>query len=488
MTADHIAFHALEHPDAVALVHEGRPITYAEFARDLRKLTIAAAELGVPRGGSVAVGAVDLYTHWLLLLAFERLGVVTASFSPSEGDGATPLLRSVDLVLAEPHFAPAGAGRHHAITGDWLTRALALEAERELLVAPQRPEEPVRILRTSGTTGQPKRIQNSRLAYDAKITRWIVLAGFNVRSRLLITMSLNVQGMYSCASACLRAGGTVIAATVTEPGDIARAILEHGVTVLILAPVQIKQVLDALPDGFVKPQSLMLCSFGAAVSTALRERALATLATEVIDMYGSNETGFISSIGSSREEGISTIWPGARVEVVDERDQLLPYGQMGRIRARTPEMIQSYPNDPETTHRMFKDGWFYPGDFGVLHGPRRLQIVGRSDDLLNLGGLKLPPEVLEQAIVKSAAVGDVGACSIRNADGIEQVLIGLVDAQGEDRELLARVTKALSRFYIGEFRIVKLRAIPRNANGKIQRDLLRSAIIEAVRSSRPARL
>jgi acyl-coenzyme A synthetase/AMP-(fatty) acid ligase len=346
----------------------------------------------------------------------------------------------------------------------------------------------VRILRTSGTTGLAKRIRNSRLVYDAKIVRWIVLAGFNRRSRLLITMSLSVQGMYSCASACLRAGGTLVSGAFADPRDIAHAILEHGVTVLILSPVQIKQLLDALPDGFAKPPTLMLCSFGAAVSAALRERALAALATEVIDMYGSNETGFISSIGSSRDEGISTVWPGARVEVVDEQDHPLPHGQMGRIRARTPEMIHGYSDDPETTDRMFKDGWFYPGDLGILHGSRRLQVIGRSDDLLNLGGRKLPPEALEQVIIKSAVAGDVGACSVRNAEGIEELVIALVDAPGDERHVLERLTTVIAPFRVGGFRAVKLPTIPRNAAGKIQRDLLRTAVVEAMRSARPVTL
>ena len=475
MTDDYIAYHAIERPDAVALLDHGRAVTFAAFSRDIRKLTRALGKLGVPRGGSVALGCDEPYTQWLLLLAFERLGIATASFVAKEGSASAPFLASVDLVLAEPHFSAAGARRLHAITQEWLSQALDADDE-EYPLPPSSPDDALRILRTSGTTGSPKRIFHPRSVHDAWVTRWIVITGLTQRSRLLLTMSFTVNGMYACATACLRAGGTVVALDLQEPRDIARAISEHAITALVLVPIQIGRVLDALPDGFVKPPSLTICSFGAAVSGALRRRALTLLATELIDMYGSNEAGFISSNSSSRDDGISAVWPGVRVEIVDERHAALPFGEIGRIRVRTPDMVQGYIEDPEATGRMFKDGWFYPGDLGVLHGPGRLQIVGRGDDLLNLGGHKVPPEALEQAILKAVPLGDVGVCSIRDPDGIEVLFVAIVEAEHHDPELLRRLTEALTPFPVGLFRVMRLPRIPRNANGKIQRDLLKSAI------------
>ena len=345
----------------------------------------------------------------------------------------------------------------------------------------------MRILRTSGTTGSRKQLAHPRSLHDAWIARWIVLAGLTNRSRLLLTMTFTVNGMYACASACLRAGGTVVSVDIREIRDIVRALSDYGITALVLAPIQIKQVLDALPDGFARPPSLTIYSFGAAVSEALRDRALALLATEVMDMYGSNEAGFIASMRASRDDGISAVWPGVCVEIVDERDAPLPLGEMGRIRVKTPDMAQAYLDDPAATERMFKDGWFYPGDLAILHAPRRLQVIGRGDDLLNFGGYKFPPELLERAILKNAPLGDVGVCSVRNAEGIEELVIGISETVCDDRELLERLTAALRPFRIGHFHAVKLPSIPRNANGKIQRNLLKSAAASGL-PSRPGRV
>jgi len=480
MTADHIAFHATERPDAVALIDRDRAITFSAFRRDIRKLTRAVAELGVPRGGSVAVGADDLYTHWLLLLACERLGIAAASFLAGEPSESAAQLADVDLVLAEPHFPEVGARRHHAITREWLEHAFALDGEHDDPAPSRAPDDPVRILRTSGTTASPKRILHPRSLHDAWVTRWIVMSGLTRRSRLLLTMPFSVNGMYACATACLRAGGTVVAMDLPESRDIARAIADHAITALILVPIQIGGLLDALPDGFAKPAGLTLCCFGATVSGALRRPALARLATDLIDMYGSNEAGFIASTGASRDDGVSAIWPGVRVEIVDEYDAPVPSGQSGRIRVKTPDMVQGYLANDEATARIFRDGWFYPGDIGVLHGPRVLRVLGRGDDLLNLGGRKLPPEIIEQMILGSLALGDVGVCSTQNAQGIEELLVGIVHAPYDDSELLKRLNSVLVPLRIGGFRAVRLPQIPRNANGKIQRDRLSDAIRDAI--------
>lgn len=364
MTADYIAFHAVERPDAIALVSNGRAILYGEFSRDIRKFTRAARELELPRGASVAVGCDDLYSHWLLLLAFEELGIATASFNAGEGESSAPLLAGVDLVVAEPHYPNSGARRRHAITPEWLASIFArdaLEAER---VPPKMPDDIVRILRTSGTTGIAKRLAHPRRVHDSWIARWTLFSSLTRRSRLLLTMPFTVNGMYAFASACLRAGGTAVSANLGSARDIAQAISEHAITEIILVPIQIREVLDALPERFVKPVELTVTSFGAAVSPALRSRALAMLATEVHDLYGSNEVGFISSIRSNQVDGIGAVRPEIEIEIVDEHDAPLPLGQVGRIRVKSPQ------HGPELCGRHRRDQPHIQGRLVLSRGPR----------------------------------------------------------------------------------------------------------------------
>ena len=142
-------------------------------------------------------------------------------------------------------------------------------------------------------------------------------------------------------------------------------------------------------------------------------------------------------------------------------------------------MVDGYVGEPEMTRRHFKNGWFYPGDIAVRDGPRRLRILGRSDDVLNIGGAKMLPDDLESALIGSVDAADIGICSLRNPDGVEEVYVAIAGARHDHRELLARIEKSFKNHQLGSFKVVIVRAVPRNASGKILRDELRDIVAAA---------
>src|ERR1700730_17826377 len=99
-TADYIAFHAAERPDAVALIDNGRAISYAEMSRDVGKFTAALREFRLAPPSRAAIGCESVYVHWLLLAACERLGIASTSYFGNEGGAAAPLLAGGDPALA----------------------------------------------------------------------------------------------------------------------------------------------------------------------------------------------------------------------------------------------------------------------------------------------------------------------------------------------------------------------------------------------------
>ncbi len=474
-TDDYLAFHATQRPNALAVVDCGREITYAQFQRDLGRFVRAVNDIGLDPGRSVAVAWDELYPHWLLLLACERLGLVTATF----GEPEAPLLKTVDLVLSEVRPPDVTSERHHAVTQEWLASVFSSADAEMLPAAPRRPDHAMRIVQTSGTTGQPKRILLTRQMFSAWVERRIWSLDLTRKSRALITTAFTA-GCYTLATAVIRAGGTIFytGSKIGAAAAIAGAV--QGITHMRLTPLELKLVLDNLPAEFTKPAGLVICTVGAAVSASLRERTLARLASELMVTYGSNEVLFAAETRATGSEGVSIVYPWVEMEVVDDRDLPLPPGTPGKIRIRDEAMATGYLDDPGATAQKFRNGWFYPGDIGISHGPRRIQIVGREDELLNIGGVKMAPNALETLVLQHATVDDVGVCTTQNAEGIDEICVVIVNPGHGDAELLERITAAFRNLQLGRFDIIKSPKIPRNANGKIQRNLLKKAAATSI--------
>ncbi|HKX07080.1 MAG TPA: class I adenylate-forming enzyme family protein [Stellaceae bacterium] len=481
MTADYVAYHAAERPAALAVLHNGRALSFVELDRDIRRAMDALGALGVRPGGSVAVSTDDLYLHWLLLLACERLGIAAASVGPGEASlrELDHLWASVDMVLTAPDIVVAGTRRYQALTPSWIEDALAGAPPGDMPAPRKMPNDPVRIVRTSGTTGLSKRFLVTRRMHDALSAEWQWGFALGPRCRYLQTLSLLVRATFDLGSACLRAGGTLVLESRMQFLD---AISAHAITHAIVLPIHLKASLDRLPPDFTKPPELAIVSFGAALSDALRARAMARLATSICDLYGTVEVSIASAIWRPGTDGVGTVWPGVRVEAVDERGTVVPRGEMGRLRIKTGWMSLGYLDDPETTARMFRDGWFYPGDVAVIGPGGGLKILGRADDLINIGGKKFLPAVLEDLLMKHAIAGDVGVSSLPGADGVEELRIAVAGAHGSDQELIDRILEALRRFQVGHFKVVQLGRIPRSANGKLQRQELRDEIARLIDS------
>jgi acyl-coenzyme A synthetase/AMP-(fatty) acid ligase len=233
---------------------------------------------------------------------------------------------------------------------------------------------------------------------------------FTNRSRCLTNLPFTLNGSYLFAVACVRAGGTVIS---EKRLSVMQAISAHAITHVMLLPIHLRALLDGLPECFEKPTELLVLSLGAPLSEALRAKAMARLASRVCDLFGIQEAGNIAWIVSGGRGGVATLWPDVQAQIVDAAGVPLSSGQPGRLGVRTPHMSEHYLDDPDATARMFRDGWFYPGDVAILRDGRRLEIIGRGDDLLNVGGTKVPPAELEELVLRTIDAKDTGVCSAR---------------------------------------------------------------------------
>ena len=476
MSVDYVTFHAMERPDAVAFIDNGRRYTYAQFDRDIRKFILGLRELGITRGRRVGLACGDLYITWVLLLALERLGAVTLLLARQEAPEAIPLLASLDIVVSEWGLPAGIVSRHHPITPEWIASVRTRPEDRDAELPKASDDDVILILRTTGTTGDPKVLHCVRKTQSAWSDEWIWSLGLTSASRFLLLLMLDVYTIYTLATGVIRAGGTVVREDRVRMGQ---AIWDHGITHTALFPIHLSALMDSLDEGFQKPPGLFVVSFGAMLSASLREKTTTRLATVLSDNYGSREVGFVSRITRSDAGGVSVVAPGAEVDVVDEQGRSLPRGQLGRLRVKTPFMHHEYVGNPEATAKFFQDGWFNSGDLAIMPGPKHLRLMGRADDLINVGGTKVLPSTIEEFALGALNAKDVGVCSVRNRHGVDELVIGMSGVSLGDHEVQARLSPLLRPFQFANLHLVRIASIPRNAGGKIQRDQLKQVLCDA---------
>ena len=219
---------------------------------------------------------------------------------------------------------------------------------------------------------------------------------------------------------------------------------------------------------------------GDVFSRALSDRIRTRICSHVVSVYGATETQTTASAPVhmiyDTPGAVGYVVPDVTVEIVSEFGALLPRGAEGLIRIRSPHTVDHYMGDPAASAQAFRDGCFYPGDIGALDGTNLLRIVGRADAVLNLGGDKVNPELVEAALAECEGVTECAVFGSPNELGIVTLWAAVVaDSRADDDKLRAYCELKLPPQFMpaGFFRVDRL---PRNEMGKIDRPNLPSLL------------
>lgn len=272
------------------------------------------------------------------------------------------------------------------------------KARASLLATSQRAGRPIDkdialVIATSGSTGTPKGAQLTagNLVSSADATHQF-LGG---EGQWLLAMPAHHIAGLQVLVRSLIAGIDPLCLDLTHGfhiGDFASATHElvssGGRTYTSLSPMQLAKAMDTLQGIEALRLFDAILIGGAALNAQLRSSA-EKLGINITTTYGSSETA-----GGCVYDGHPL--PGATVEV-----------RTGRIHLGGPMIAHGYRNHPD--HEAFAEaGWFATSDAGSIHNSA-LTVTGRLDTIIDSGGLKLHPEVLEQAML--AIEGVTGACA-----------------------------------------------------------------------------
>ncbi|WP_018699446.1 propionyl-CoA synthetase [Amorphus coralli] len=534
-------------PGQAAIIYESpitghsRTITYAELLREVEATAAVLMDQGVAKGDRVIIYMPMIPEALVAMLACARLGavhsVVFGGFAAHELatriDDCTPKAivcascgiepgrvvaykPLVEAAIDEARHKPENVLVHQREQqaasldrpGDLDLTALveaARTAGRAVPCVPVAATDPLYILYTSGTTGQPKGVVRDNGGHMVALT-WSMENVYGVEPGEVFWAASDVGwvvGHSYIVYAPLLYGCTTVVfegkpVGTPDAGAFWRVISENRVSALFTAPTALRAIKKDDPEaklvgdydlsGF---RTLFLAGERADPDTIQwAERALGV---PVIDHWWQTETGWAiaaNPMGIERlpvKLGSPTVaMPGYDIQVVDESGQPVPAGTLGNIVVKLPLPPGCLPTlwgDDARFRKAYLDafpGTYQTSDAGYVDEDGYLFIMARTDDIINVAGHRLSTGAMEEVLSAHPAVAECAVIGVTDSlkgqvpcgfivlkSGIEQ------DPEEIERELVQRVRDQIGP--VAAFkRVVTVERLPKTRSGKILRATMRS--------------
>jgi long-chain acyl-CoA synthetase len=202
---------------------------------------------------------------------------------------------------------------------------------------------------------------------------------------------------------------------------------------------------------------------------------------QLANAYGATETTSPTTVmppgaTASRPGSVGQVVPCGEVRIVDEQGRDLPPGTAGEIWIRGPMVVKGYWNRPEADAQSFTDGFWHSGDIGALDAEGFLGVFDRLKDMINRGGYKIFSAEVENALAHHPGVAECAVVGRPDPVLGERVCAFVLPrGEGVTAEDIRRFCAERMADYKVPERVELVREpLPRNANGKVQKAVLRA--------------
>ncbi|HEX2494050.1 MAG TPA: malonyl-CoA synthase [Steroidobacter sp.] len=467
----------------------GRVITYGEFANKTAQVAAALRTRGVAAGERI-VAQIDKSPEAIALyLACLATGAVFVPLNTAY------TLKELEYFLGDagPVLAvvrPQEAERVRAIAGACGVETMDAAGETSL-VAPPEPAEPLgaahapsglaALLYTSGTTGRAKGAMLTRGNLSSNALTLAQAWRFTASDVLLHALPIfHVHGLFVAINTVLAAGASLLFLPKFDADEVIRMLPKA--TVMMGVPTFYTRLLQHSGLTREQTQHVRLFISGSAPLLPETHREFQTRAGHaILERYGMSETLMNTSNPYDGERIAGSVGPplpGVQLRITDPEsgEPLTTPKSIGMIEIRGPNVFCGYWLMPEKTAAEFRqDGFFVTGDLGRIDERGYVHIVGRSKDLIITGGYNVYPIEIETEIdalpgvVESAVIGaphpDLG-------EGVTAIVVTQSAANLTEASIRAALQGRLAKFKLPK-RILFAADLPRNAMGKVQKNVLR---------------
>ncbi|SLN71352.1 class I adenylate-forming enzyme family protein [Oceanibacterium hippocampi] len=484
-TLDQAAVSRGNHP---ALIHGGESLTHADFAALVRRASNILIEDGVQKGDLVGLGMRDSVEYVALMFALARIGAITlpvdARWQADEKRRMVAFFKPRILLSDEP-VAEIVECPVVVVDSDWKRRLQTAANDAPIV---RGTDTDMIVSLSSGTTGRPTGPLLTHEQMFARTVSQMASLGFSSYDRFMTATPLYFGGGRAFTLSQIAIGATLILNTPPfKIEELARAVRETRTTALFLVPTLLRRLLE-LPDeeltGFRHLRQLI--SSGSPLHAHERVAVRERLTRNYYEYYASTEGGGVSVLAPEDQvDHPDTVGrPAFRVDlqVVGDDHQPLPAGETGSVRYRGPGVAQWFFRDDEAAAKSFRDGFFYPGDLGVLDEEGFLSLKGRSKDVIIRGGVNIYPAEIERVVSAVAGVSECCVFPVPHATFGEEVGVALVLASGMSEDATREAIRVECAVKLASYKHPKhvffMDSFPKNSGGKVVKAEVLKAVLD----------
>lgn len=465
----------------------------ASAERQSRHLVAALHTLGLRSGGRVAFMSRPSVAHTLSWLSAVRLGAAATNLhllETPERLAETVAWLEADLLIHDDEFdalarrIAGSAGRASAVSLTQLFKTTLPAGGAEPRLDVSKPDDPAAIVLSSGSTGRPKGIMHTHASILASIAAGVDLyCGIGPRDSVLVCIGTSFGGWCNVVLPFLGAGTKLVFQRRFEPQAFLAGLAAERITIAPLVPTMWRMVLAQNPERHDLSSVRLAFMSGEMASKRDIDGVGTQITARVRAAYLSTEGACGCGVVADERDYVSDgATPGrlletAGVRIVAENAAVteeLPAGQAGEILMRAASLACGYWQDPQRSAARFVDGWWRSGDTGFMTADGRVVVTGRTDHVINSGGVKVQAEEIEAALMRHPRVRQAAVVGLPDAtwgQRAEAFVVSDVDAGTLDAWCRGEGLVAPLRF-LKAIHVVD--ALPTGPTGKLYRPALLS--------------
>lgn len=463
--------HSLEFPDKTAVIAADMTVSYKTLWTYISGMAALLKNKGIVRGDRVIVEADHTVEYLVCCYGIQLAGAVDV---PVEYGAPAERIADISAEI-EPKMI---------LTGEHPLQELGVTLDE---LAPEETEFPTEnmlqeILFTTGTTGKSKGVMITHYGQMNMCQSQNAVLNFSVDNVWMIPTPMNhAAGLRKTHMSMVRGSTVLLMRGFKDLRKFFANMREYNVTSLYLPPSAVHYILTLAGRELAKFDSQLdfIYSSSSALPGGDKEKLISLLPNvRKFDAYGGSEVGAVVYIDYNAVRGdgscVGKPNPGVDITIVDENYEPKPNASKddpGIIAIRSNTVTAGYWNEPELTAQTIVDGVIYMTDLGYFNDEGYLFLVGRRDDVINVGGNKVAPTEVENIAMQYP---DINECiCIPYEDKVfgktVKMLVCLNDGAAlEPVKISEYLAERLEAYKLPKY-IEEIPEIARTYNGKIDR-------------------